>query len=102
VNLPKPNQHETGRYELRVDGHLDDHWAEWFGELRLRRETDGTTTLSGPVTDHAALHSYLIKIRDLGLVLISVRTIHNPSDPVVISDLPSAPDTPHSKREGVE
>jgi hypothetical protein len=62
-------------YELRVGRHLDDHWAGWFGNLALTRETDGTTTLRGPVADQAALHGLLIKIRDLGMTLISVRAI---------------------------
>jgi hypothetical protein len=66
-------------YRLRVDGHLDDHWSAWFGDLTLTHETDGTTSLSGFVPDQAALHGLLMKVRDLGIILISVETI-NPSD----------------------
>jgi hypothetical protein len=66
---------EPGRYELRIGGHLDDRWAERFGNLTLTRETDGTTTLRGPVIDQAALHSLLITVRDLGMTLISVHAI---------------------------
>ncbi len=62
-------------YELRVDGHLDDHWSAWFGDLALTRESDGTTSLSGPVSDQAELHGLLMKVRDLGLTLISVAVI---------------------------
>lgn len=62
-------------YELCVGRHLDDHWAEWLGDLVLTREPDGTTTLRGRVADQAALHGILIKIRDLGMVLLSVRAI---------------------------
>ncbi len=102
MSLPKPNQREGGHYEVRVNSHLDDHWAACFGALRLRRETDGTTTLSGPVTDPAALHSYLIRVRDLGLVLISVRMINGPSDSADIGPLQSAPDNRRSERGGVE
>ena len=65
---------EPGEYELRVGRHLDDRWAEWFGDLTMTREPDGTTTLRGPVADQAALHGILIKIRDLGMVLLAVRT----------------------------
>jgi hypothetical protein len=70
-----------GGYRLRVDGHLDDHWSAWFGCLILTRENDGTTSLTGPVTDQAALHGLLAKIRDLGILLISVEPIDatNPS-----------------------
>lgn len=62
-------------YAVNVQGHLDDHWAGWLGELTVTRNDDGTTTLVGPVTDQAALHGLLAKIRDLGLPLISVTSI---------------------------
>jgi hypothetical protein len=62
------------KYELRIDGHLDEHWSAWFGGLTLIREDDGTTTLRGAVTDQAELHGLLAKIRDLGAPLLSVRT----------------------------
>jgi hypothetical protein len=70
---------ETGNYELRVEGHLDDHWGEWFEHLELTRANDGTTALCGPVADQAALHSLLTKVRDAGMVLISVRMITAPA-----------------------
>jgi len=59
-------RYELGWYELRVRGHLDHRWSEWFGDVTLTHESDGTTTLCGPVVDQAALHSLLIKVRDLG------------------------------------
>jgi hypothetical protein len=67
--------HVPHGYRLRVDAHLPDHWSAWFGYLTLARENDGTTSLSGPVTDQAALHGLLTKIRDLGILLISVEPI---------------------------
>ena len=67
------------RYELRVGGHLDEHWSAWFGGLSLTREDDGTTTLRGAVTDQAELHGLLAKVRDLGTTLISVTTIDIPA-----------------------
>ena len=69
----------TGRlpagYRLRVEGHLDEHWAAWFDGLTLTHEDDGTTSLSGVVADQAALHGLLMKVRDLGITLISVEAI---------------------------
>lgn len=62
-------------YTLRVDGHLDDHWSAWFGDLTLTHERDGRTSLSGPVSDQAELHGLLAKVRDLGVTLISVAVI---------------------------
>ena len=63
---------EPGEYEVRVGRHLDDRWGEWFGDLTMTREPDGTTTLRGPVADQAALHGLLQRLRDLGIPLISV------------------------------
>ena len=75
---PATAHDEPGGYELRVGRHLDDRWAEWFGDLTITREPDGTTTLRGPVADQAALHGILIKIRDLGMVLLAVRAMDDP------------------------
>ena len=62
------------RYEIRVDGVLDERWADWFGGLQVSR--DGTQTLiAGPLPDQPALHGLLAKVRDLGLTLISVRQL---------------------------
>ena len=63
---------EPGRYEIRIQGHLEDRWADWFEGLNVTRESNGTTCLSGPVPDQAALHGLLSKVGDLGLPLISV------------------------------
>lgn len=60
-------------YEIRVAGHLDDHWAATFGDLTLARLDDGTTSLTGPVVDQAHLHGILARIRDLGVPLLSLR-----------------------------
>ena len=65
-------------YRLRVDGHLDQHWSAWFGDLTLTHEDDGTTTLAGPIADQAQLHGLLTKIRDLGITLISVDVVDVP------------------------
>jgi hypothetical protein len=63
---------EPERYEIRLKGHLDDRWADWFDGLTIRREDNGETLLAGPVVDQAALHGLLRKVRDLGLPLLSV------------------------------
>jgi RimJ/RimL family protein N-acetyltransferase len=62
-------------YELRVDGHLDDHWSAMLGDLTLARRDDGTTTLTGPVVDQAQLHGILSRVRDLGAPLLALRTV---------------------------
>jgi hypothetical protein len=68
-------QDGSGRYEIRVRGHLDARWGEWFDGLSLTHERDGTSVLSGPVVDQSALYGVLRKVRDLGLPLVSVRAI---------------------------
>ena len=60
------------RYIIRVKGHLDTCWQAWFENLSITHERDGTTLLSGPIKDQAALYGILIKMRDLGLTLLSL------------------------------
>jgi len=74
---------ESGRYVIRVKGHLDSRWAAWFDGLSLSTESDGTTIISGPVVDQAALHGLLQKVRDVGVPLISVTQVEQ--------DLPDVP-----------
>jgi hypothetical protein len=62
-------------YEIRVAGHLDDHWAATLGNLKLLRLADGTTSLTGPVVDQAQLHGVLARVRDLGVPLLTLRTL---------------------------
>jgi hypothetical protein len=62
-------------YEIRIQGHLQDKWAERFHGMELTRESDGSTTLYGPLPDQTALHSILLMIGNLNLRLISVSEI---------------------------
>ena len=67
--------HGARRYELRVNGHLDARWADWFDGLSLTHASDGTTVIHGQVADQAALHGLLQRVRDLGLPLVSVTQV---------------------------
>ena len=60
------------RYVIRVKGHLDTFWQEWFDHLSITHQSDGTTLLCGQIRDQAALYGILIKIRDLGLTLLEL------------------------------
>jgi len=62
-------------YEIKIKGHLDDRWADWFEGMTFIQENDETTVLVGPVIDQPALHGILNGIRDLGLTLISVQQV---------------------------
>ena len=66
-------------YEFRIKGHLEDRWSDWLGSLTIHLQEDGTTVLVGPVVDQAALHGVLIRIRDLGLLLLSVSRVSEAS-----------------------
>src|ERR1051325_10042464 len=68
-------QDEAALHEIRVQGHLDDRWADWAEALTLTRESDGTTTLRGSIADQAALHGLLNRIRDLNVPIVSVRRV---------------------------
>jgi hypothetical protein len=69
-------------YQIKIQGHLDEYWSEWFDDLTVTYDEQDDTILTGKVTDQAALHGLLKKVRDLGLPLISVNPIKcKASDP---------------------
>ena len=63
---------KTYFYEIRIEGHLSDHWSAWFEGLTIRNDPYGETLLSGSFVDQAALFGALNKIYALNLTLISV------------------------------
>ncbi len=69
-------KHESGTiYQIRVEGHLDRRWSDWFDGFTITYPSDNETLLQGWVADQAALHGLLMKIRDLGLSLLSVKRV---------------------------
>lgn len=64
-------------YEIRVEGHLDDHWSAWLGGMTLTRTGRSETILTGALPDQAALYGVLMKMRDLALTLVSIRRIES-------------------------
>ena len=59
-------------YEIKLRGHLDQRWSEWFADLKFTYLDEDVTLLSGSLSDQAALHGLLERIRDLNLTLLSV------------------------------
>ncbi len=58
--------------EIKIKGHLDPCWLDWFAGLKMTYQEGDVTLLSGMLPDQAALHGLLERIRDLNLKLISV------------------------------
>jgi hypothetical protein len=74
ANEPEPPGSQ--RYAIRIAGHVDASWSEWFDGLTVTHKESGETILYGAVADQAALHGLLARIRDLNLTLVSVtRTV---------------------------
>ncbi len=65
-------------YQIRIEGHLDRRWTDWFGGMTITLKDNGDTLLAGPVVDQAALHGLLRKTRDLGMPLISAIRVNPP------------------------
>lgn len=63
-------------YQIRIKGHLNDQWVDWFEGMNIILEGNGNTLLTGPVIDQSALHGLLKKVRDLGMTLLSVNGVH--------------------------
>jgi hypothetical protein len=72
-----------GRYRIELEGRLESRWTNMFNNMEIAY-AQGRTIISGPVPDQTALHGLLARIRDLGLVLISLQRI----EPVDTSDMP--------------
>jgi hypothetical protein len=67
---------ESGLYEIRLKGHLDDRWADRLGDVVITLEENGNTLLTCLVVDQAALHGMLKRVRDLGMPLLSVNFVN--------------------------
>ena len=61
---------QTMIYQIKIEGHLNGQWSEWFQGLSILPADDGDTFLTGSVVDQAALFGLLRKVRDLGMPLL--------------------------------
>lgn len=69
-------------YQIRVRSHLGPEWTDWFEGLTITLEEDGNTLLTGSMLDQAALYGLLKKVRDLGLLLVSVNPVQFHQNPL--------------------
>jgi hypothetical protein len=67
-------------YQIRILGHIDQRWSDWFDGLTITTTEDGDTLLTGPIRDQAQLHGLLAKVRDLALPLVSVTPVGSSSN----------------------
>lgn len=69
-------------YQIRIKSHLGPEWTDWFEGLTITLEEDGNTLLTGSMLDQAALYGLLKKVRDLGLLLVSVNPVQFHQNPL--------------------
>jgi hypothetical protein len=69
--ITRKDWHGAADYKIKVKGKLKKHWSAWFGNMAITSE-GSVTILTGSVIDQPALHGLLVRIRDLGLPLISL------------------------------
>ena len=62
-------------YEIRVKGHLEAGWLDWFEGLQIQNLEKRETSLIRLITDQLALRGVLDKLWDLGLTLLFLRRI---------------------------
>jgi hypothetical protein len=65
------------QYHIRVKGHLDRCWCDWFDGFTITNLENGEAILAGIIVDQAALHGVLMKVRDLGLPLLAVSRVES-------------------------
>ena len=66
-------------YQIKVKGRLGSQWSDWFEGMTITYQ-EGITTIAGEVLDQAALHGLLIRVRDLGLTLVSVNRVETETE----------------------
>lgn len=86
MNSIKHKTEPTTIYQIRLEGHLDQKWGEWFSGLTITLEESGETLLTGAIIDQSALHGLLKKVRNLGMPLVSVVRI-KPTGPMASKEV---------------
>ena len=66
-------------YRIKTGGRLGNQWTKWFEGFSVVSEGE-ITIFTGRVVDQSALHGLLVKIRDLGIPIISIRRLDSDSD----------------------
>ena len=83
IDIMRRQTRKPDEYQIHIQGHLDPQWSDWFENMTLTHNPDGTTTLTGPVVDQSALYGLLDKLRDLGLQLVAVNRVGSESEKIL-------------------
>jgi hypothetical protein len=76
--------------EIKAKGHLDQDWTRWLEGFIFTYTDQDETLLTGIVKDQAALYGLIAKLRDLGVILLTVN-ISALGEPAEDTDSPSRP-----------
>jgi hypothetical protein len=76
------DRHDPGRYEIRLGDHLESRWAAWFDGMTLTHESDGTTSIHGPVSTRPHCTACCARFTTWGLPLLAVTQVQ-PDPPAV-------------------
>jgi hypothetical protein len=71
----KPSPNQAANYQIRIKGHFDRFWEDWFDGLTTVCEPDGNTLLIGYLPDQPALYGLIIKLQEMGITLLAINQI---------------------------
>jgi hypothetical protein len=74
---PKMDPGKTMIYQIRIKGHLGSQWSDWFEGQTITLEDNGDTLITGPLIDQATLYGLLKRVRDVGLILVSLTQVQS-------------------------
>jgi hypothetical protein len=73
--MPSPTHAPIARYRVQVAGEMDSRWALLLDGWQMVVAVPGTTTFERRGADQASLYGLLLRMRDLGLVLLAVERL---------------------------
>ena len=75
---PPGRKPELACYQIKIKGKIHMDWSDWLSGIEISSGIERgfqVTTVTGTVTDQAALRGVLCKIWDLNLTILSVAQI---------------------------
>lgn len=72
-------------YTIRIQEKLDERWGEWFEDMTVTADGDGTL-IAGYLPDQSALHGVIGRVHRLGLQLVSVNRTSPPVEVLAMEE----------------